>query len=45
VAVVRGGEVVHRPSLAEIRAHHAEARAELPPEALLLPPGPPVLRG
>ena len=45
VAVVRGGEVVHRPTLAEIRAHHAEARAELPPEALLLPPGPPVLRG
>ena len=45
VPVLRAGEVVHRPSLAEIRAHHAEARAELPPEALLLEPGPPALQG
>ena len=45
VAVLRDGEVVHRPTLTEIRAHHAEARAELPAEALLLEPGPPALRG
>jgi len=42
---LRAGEVVHRPSLAEIREHHLAARAELPPEALLLEPGPPALRG
>jgi len=45
VPVLRGGEAVHRPSLAEIREHHAEALAELPSEALLLEPGPPALRG
>ena len=45
VPVLRDGDVVHRPSLAEIRQHHAEALAELPSEALLLEPGPPVLRG
>jgi nicotinate phosphoribosyltransferase len=43
VQVVAGGEVVHRPSLDAIRAHHAAALAELPPEALDLTPGPPVI--
>jgi nicotinate phosphoribosyltransferase len=45
VPVLRDGEVVHRPSLTEIREHHVAARAELPPEALQLEPGPPALRG
>jgi nicotinate phosphoribosyltransferase len=45
VPVLRDGEVVHRPSLAAIREHHAAALAELPPEALLLEAGPPALRG
>jgi nicotinate phosphoribosyltransferase len=45
VPVIRDGEVVHRPSLAEIRADHAAARSELPPEALALEPGPPALGG
>jgi nicotinate phosphoribosyltransferase len=39
VAVMAGGEVLHRPSLDEIRAHHATVRAELPPEALLVEAG------
>jgi nicotinate phosphoribosyltransferase len=34
VEVMRGGAVVHRPSLAEIRAHHATVMAELPGHAL-----------
>ena len=34
VEVMRGGSVVHRPSLAEVRAHHATALAELPGRAL-----------
>ena len=45
VPVVREGEVVHRPTLAAIRAHHVEALAELPPEALRLEAGPAALRG
>ena len=45
VPVLREGDVVNRPSLAETRAHHTEALAELPPEALVLEPGPPALRG
>jgi nicotinate phosphoribosyltransferase len=36
------GEVVHDPSLEEIRAHHRAAMAELPPSALDLAPGEPV---
>ena len=31
VAVIRDGQVVHRPTLDEIRAHHRGAKAELPP--------------
>ena len=45
VPVIRNGDVLHRPTLAEVRDHHAAARAELPPDALLLEPGPPALRG
>jgi nicotinate phosphoribosyltransferase len=45
VPVVRGGEVVHRPSLADVRAHHLAARAELPPDAFSLEAGPPALGG
>jgi nicotinate phosphoribosyltransferase len=45
VAVMREGEARHLPSLAEIRAFHAAARAELPPEGLLLEPGEPALGG
>lgn len=41
VPVVRGGRVVHRPSLDEIRAHHEAARAEMPASALLLADAPP----
>ena len=44
VPVMRDGDVVHRPSLAEVREHHLAARAELPAEALLLEAGPPALR-
>jgi len=42
VPVVRDGEVVHRPSLAEVRAHHRAARGELPQAALELADGEPV---
>ena len=41
--VVRGGHVVHHPSLAEIRAHHRGAKAELMPLDLDLAPGTPRL--
>jgi nicotinate phosphoribosyltransferase len=34
VRVVDHGEVLHRPSLPEVRAHHAASLAELPPLAL-----------
>jgi nicotinate phosphoribosyltransferase len=34
VEVMRGGEVVHRPGLTEIREHQAAVRAELPDSAL-----------
>ena len=43
VPVVRDGEVVHRPSLDEVRAHHVAARSELRPEDLALDSGPPAL--
>ena len=39
VPVVVDGELVHRPSLDEIRAHHRAAMAELPNEARDLGPG------
>jgi nicotinate phosphoribosyltransferase len=45
VPVMRAGEVRHRASLAEARAHHIAARAELAPEGLLLEPGAPALGG
>jgi len=43
VEVMAGGEVRHRPTLFEVRAHHLAARAELPPDALSLDDGPPAL--
>lgn len=43
VPVIEAGEVVHDPSLDEIRDHHRRALAELPEEALRLDPGGPVL--
>jgi nicotinate phosphoribosyltransferase len=43
VPVVRDGEVVHRPDLDEIRAHHRAAVAELPPHARRLDDGGPAL--
>jgi nicotinate phosphoribosyltransferase len=43
VAVVVDGEVRHRPSLDDVRAHHLAARGELPPAALDLADGPPAL--
>ena len=36
IPVMRGGAIVHNPSLPEIRAFHASAMAELPAEALAL---------
>jgi nicotinate phosphoribosyltransferase len=35
IAAVRGGEVVHRPTVQDVRAHYLAARAELPPGAPL----------
>ncbi|WP_373309927.1 nicotinate phosphoribosyltransferase [Cellulomonas chitinilytica] len=43
VAVVRGGHVVHEPTLDEIRAHHRGAKAELTALDLSLAPGAPRL--
>ncbi|UZN04709.1 nicotinate phosphoribosyltransferase [Cellulomonas sp. S1-8] len=43
VPVIRDGHVVHRPTLAEIRAHHRGAKAELTPLDLDLTPGTPRL--
>ncbi|WP_196804612.1 nicotinate phosphoribosyltransferase [Cellulomonas sp. URHD0024] len=43
VAVIRDGEVVHHPTLAEIRAHHRGAKAELLELDLDLAPGTPRL--
>jgi len=43
VAAVRGGEVVHRPTLEEIREHAARALSTLPPEALDVAAGAPYL--
>ncbi len=39
VAVVRGGEVVHTPTLDEVRDHCGAALATLPPEALAITGG------
>jgi nicotinate phosphoribosyltransferase len=43
VAIVRDGEVVHRPDLDEVREHHRQVVAELPPAAFDLTDGGPVL--
>jgi putative nicotinate phosphoribosyltransferase len=43
VAAVRGGTVVHRPSLTEIREHASAALATLPESALDVSPGDPYL--
>jgi nicotinate phosphoribosyltransferase len=43
VEVIREGEVVHRPSLDEVRAHHQVALAELPRSAFDLAPGAPAI--
>lgn len=43
VPMVRGGEVVHRPSLADIRAHHRLALTELSDVAFSRRPGPPAV--
>jgi putative nicotinate phosphoribosyltransferase len=43
VAAVRGGKVLHRPSVEEIRAFAAEQLATLPPEATSVAAGPPHL--
>lgn len=44
VAAIRGGEVVHSPSLDEVRDHCAAALATLPPEALAITGGSAYLR-
>jgi nicotinate phosphoribosyltransferase len=43
VPLLRGGEIVHRPPLDEIAAHHDLARAELGPVRAGIEPGPPAL--
>jgi nicotinate phosphoribosyltransferase len=43
VAVIRAGEIVHRPALGEIRDHHRASRAELPAAALEIAHGEPAL--
>ena len=43
VAAVRGGVVVHRPTLTEIREHAATSLATLPSSALSVEPGDPYL--
>jgi nicotinate phosphoribosyltransferase len=43
VPLVRNGEIVHAPSIDEVRAHHRATMAELPAEALRLTPGDPAL--
>ena len=43
VRVIDRGEIVHRPTLDDIRKHHAAARAELRPEWLLPDAGAPAL--
>ena len=45
VKAVRSGEVVHTPTLDEVRAHHLAARAELPHHALAVTNGTPALEG
>ncbi len=43
VEVMRGGEIVHQPSLEQIREHHRISRAELPAAALEIAHGEPTL--
>jgi nicotinate phosphoribosyltransferase len=43
VEVMRGGAIVHRPGLAEVRSHHTTTRAELPVSALEIAHGDPAL--
>ena len=43
VAAIRGGALLHDPTLDEIRAHHVAARAELPRSALAIADGDPAL--
>lgn len=43
VEALRDGEVVHRPNLAALRAHHRRALSELPPEARDVTDGGPAL--
>lgn len=43
VPAVRAGEVLHRPSIQEVREHAAAALASLPPEARSVSAGPPYL--
>ncbi|HEU4676391.1 MAG TPA: hypothetical protein VFS29_10405, partial [Motilibacteraceae bacterium] len=43
VAALRGGEVVHAPTLSEVRDFHARVRAELPAAALEVADGDPAL--
>jgi nicotinate phosphoribosyltransferase len=43
VPYLTGGEPQPMPTLAESRAHHLRARAELPPDALLVAAGPEAL--
>ena len=43
VPLIRDGELLPVPSLAEAREHWSRVRAELPPEALKLSPGDPAL--
>ncbi len=43
VPLVRAGELVHTPSLAEVREHAAAALAALPASALAVAAGPPYL--
>ncbi len=43
VTAVRGGEIVHRPTLTEIRGHHQAALAELPAGSREIAPGEPAI--
>jgi nicotinate phosphoribosyltransferase len=43
VPLVRGGEIVDRPALADVAAHHDRVRAELGPPGTGIEPGPPAV--
>jgi len=43
VELIRDGEIVGEPSMADARSHHQKSRAELPPRALQLSRGGPVI--